>query len=74
MRMLGLHRPSKSNEVPLAYPDWIYNHRGIAEHLWAKLKDLEWRAVATRSEKATTWFIGVLCLAALLVRSSINRA
>jgi hypothetical protein len=74
MRMLGRHCPSKSNEAPLACPDWIHNHRSIAERLWARLKDMEWRAVATLSEKTATWFIDALCLTALLVGSSINRA
>ena len=54
--------PSKSNEAPLACPDWNYNNRNVVERLWARLK--EWRAVATRYEKAASSFMGILCLAA----------
>jgi transposase len=56
--------PAKSNEAPVACPDWIYNNRNVVERLWAKLK--EWRAVATRYEKTASSLIGVLCLAAAI--------
>lgn len=56
--------PAKSNEAPVACPDWIYHNRNRVERLWAKLK--EWRAVATRYEKTACSFMGVLCLAAAL--------
>jgi transposase len=56
--------PSKKNEDPVACPDWAYNNRNQVERLWARLK--EWRAVATRYEKTTCSFMGVLCLAATL--------
>jgi transposase len=56
--------PSKSNEAPVACPNWIYNNRNVVERLWAKLK--EWRAIATRYEKTARSFMGVLCLAAAL--------
>lgn len=56
--------PARSNEAPVACPDWIYNNRNVVERLWAKLK--EWRAVATRYEKIGSSFMGVLCLAATL--------
>jgi transposase len=55
--------PAKSNEAPVACPDWIYN-RTVVERLWARLK--EWRAVATRYEKTSRSFMGVLCLAAAI--------
>ena len=54
--------PAKSNEAPVACPDWIYNNRNVIERLWARLK--EWRAVATRYEKTARSFLGVLFLAA----------
>jgi transposase len=56
--------PAKSNEAPVACPDWIYHNRNRVERLWARLK--EWRAVATRYEKTACSFMGVLCLAAAL--------
>ncbi|MFC4173394.1 IS5 family transposase [Microvirga sp. GCM10011540] len=56
--------PAKSNEAPVACPDWIYNNRNVVERLWARLK--EWRAVATRYEKTASSFMGILCLAAAL--------
>jgi transposase len=56
--------PSKSNEAPVACPDWIYTNRNVVERLWARLK--EWRAVATRYEKTASSFMGILCLAAAL--------
>ena len=56
--------PAKSNEAPVACPDWIYNNRNVVERLWARLK--EWRAVATRYEKTAPSFMGVLCLAAAI--------
>jgi transposase len=56
--------PAKSNEAPVACPDWIYTNRNVVERLWARLK--EWRAVATRYEKTARSFMGVLCLAATL--------
>ncbi|ANY85071.1 transposase (plasmid) [Microvirga ossetica] len=56
--------PAKSNEAPVACPDWIYNNRNVVERLWARLK--EWRAVATRYEKTARSFMGVLCLAAAI--------
>jgi transposase len=45
-------------------PGWIYNNRHVVERLWARLK--EWRAVATRYEKTTRSFLGILRLAATL--------
>jgi transposase len=54
--------PTRSNEAPVACPDYIYNNRNAVERLWACLK--EWRAVATRYEKTAASFMGVLCLAA----------
>ena len=54
--------PAKSNEAPVRCPDFIYRHRNQIERLWGRLK--EWRAVATRYEKTTRSFMGVLCLAA----------
>ena len=54
--------PAKSNEAPVACPDWIYNNRNIVERFWAKMK--EWRAVATRYEKTANSFMGILCLKA----------
>ena len=56
--------PAKSNEAPVACPDWIYHNRNRVERLWAWLK--EWRAVATRYKKTACSFMGVLCLAAAL--------
>ena len=56
--------PSKRNDEEVACPDWIYANRNHVERLWARLK--EWRAVATRYEKTTCSFMGVLCLAATL--------
>ena len=56
--------PAKSNEAPVACPDWIYNNRNVVERLWARLK--EWRAVATCYEKTASSFMGILCLAAAL--------
>ena len=54
--------PTRSNEAPLACPDWIYLNRNRVERLWGRLK--EWRAVATRYEKTAASFIGVLHIAA----------
>jgi transposase len=54
--------PPKSNEAPVACPAPIYVNRNRVERLWSRLK--EWRAVATRYEKTTASFLGVLCLAA----------
>jgi transposase len=56
--------PTKSNEAPVACPDWIYNNRNVVERLWARLK--EWRAIATRYEKTASSSMGVLCLAAAI--------
>ena len=56
--------PAKSNEAPVACPDWIYNNCNVVERLWARLK--EWRAIATRYEKTASSFMGVLCLAAAI--------
>jgi transposase len=56
--------PRQRYEAPVACPEWIYANRHQVERLWARLK--EWRAVATRYEKAATFFMGVLCLAATL--------
>ena len=56
--------PARSNEAPVACPDWIYNNRNVVERLWARLK--EWRAVASRYEKTARSFMGVLCLAAAI--------
>lgn len=54
--------PAKRREAAQRCPDFIYVHRNQVERLWGRLK--EWRAVATRYEKAATSFKGVLCLAA----------
>ena len=56
--------PPKSNEAPVACPDWIYVHRNQVERLWARLKEL--RAVATRYEKTARSYMGVLSLAAAI--------
>ena len=56
--------PPKSNEAPVACPDWIYVHPNQVERLWARLK--EWRAVATRYEKTARSCMGVLSLAAAM--------
>jgi len=56
--------PPQRHEAPVACPDWIYSNRNQVERLWARLK--EWRAIATRYEKTTVSFMGVLCLAAAL--------
>ena len=56
--------PSKRNEASMACPDWTTNNRNAVERLWARLK--EWRAVATRYEKAARSFLGVLSLAATI--------
>lgn len=54
--------PAKRNEERVACPDWAYANRRLVENLWARLK--EWRAVATRYEKAARSFLAILCLAA----------
>jgi transposase len=54
--------PTRSNEPPVLWRDWIYRHRNRVERLWSRLK--EWRAVATRYEKTAASFLGVLSLAA----------
>jgi len=56
--------PPQRHEAPAACPDWVYNNRNVVERLWARLK--EWRAVATRYEKTSRSFMGVLCLAAAI--------
>ncbi len=56
--------PAKSNEEPVAWPDWIYNNRSIVERLWARLK--EWRAIAPPYKKTAIGFTGLLCLATTL--------
>ena len=56
--------PPQRHEAPVACPDWIYTNRNQVERLWARLK--EWRAIATRYEKAAVSFMGALCLAAAL--------
>jgi len=56
--------PTKSNEAPVAYPNWIYIHRNQVERLWARLK--KWRALATRYEKTASSYMGVLSLAAAM--------
>jgi len=56
--------PSKSNEVSVHCPAWIYVNRNRVERLWSRLK--EWRAVATRYEKTACCFMGVLCMAATM--------
>ncbi len=56
--------PPQRHEAPAAFPDWIYNNRNQVERLWARLE--EWRAIATRYEKTTASFIGVLSRAAAL--------
>jgi len=48
--------PTRRDEAPLACPALLYNNRNRVERLWARLN--EWRAVATRYEKAAR----VLCL------------
>ena len=56
--------PPQRHKALVACPAWIYNNRNRVERLWARLK--EWRAIATRYEKRTISFMGVLCLAATL--------
>ena len=51
--------PAKSNEAPVACPDWIYHNRNVVERLWARLQ--EWRAFSTRYEETVSSFLGVLC-------------
>lgn len=55
--------PTKSNEAPVARPEWIYHNRNIVERLWARLK--RWHAVATRYEKTACSFLGMLCMAVI---------
>jgi transposase len=31
--------PTRSNEAPVACPDWIYTNRNRVERLWARLKE-----------------------------------
>lgn len=52
----------KRGEAPVRCPEYIYVHRNQIERMWARLK--EWRAIATRYEKTTRSFLGILCLAA----------
>jgi transposase len=54
--------PTRRNEAPVAWRDWIYRHRNRVERLWSRLK--EWRCIATRYEKTAPSFLGVLSLAA----------
>jgi transposase len=54
--------PPRRTDAPVACPAWIYNNRHLVENLWARLE--EWRAVATRYQKTTRSFLGILCLAA----------
>jgi transposase len=56
--------PTRSNEAAVTCPAFICNNRNVVERLWGRLK--EWRAVATRYEKTTASFMGVLCLAATM--------
>ena len=56
--------PAKRGEAGVRCPDWIYKHRNEIERLWGRLK--EWRAVATRYEKLSQSFMGVLYLAATM--------
>jgi hypothetical protein len=56
--------PPKRTDAPVACPPWISANRCLVENLWARLK--EWRAVATRYEKAARSFLGVLSLAATM--------
>jgi len=53
--------PTRRNEAPVHCPDWIYVNRERVERMWNRLK--EWRAIATRYEKARS-FLSVLQLAA----------
>jgi transposase len=62
--------PIQRHEAPVACPSWIYHNRNRVGRLWARLK--EWRAVATRYEKTTTSFMGVLCLSGSLDGSRAN--
>ena len=54
--------PTRRNEAPVAWHDWIYRHRNRVERLWSRLK--EWRCLATRYENTAASFLGVLSLAA----------
>lgn len=54
--------PTRRNEAPVAWRDWIYRHRNRVERLWSRLK--EWRCIATRYEKTAASFRGVLSFAA----------
>jgi transposase len=56
--------PTRNDEAKVACPNWIYVNRNRVERLWGRLK--EWRAIATRYEKTSASFMGVLCLAATL--------
>ncbi|MDJ0388520.1 IS5 family transposase [Roseomonas sp. E05] len=58
--------PTHRNARP--YDRAVYRRRHRVENLWARLK--EWRAVATRYDKAATSFSGGLYLAAALDRLS----
>jgi hypothetical protein len=31
--------PGKSNEAPVAYPDWFYNNRTVVQRLWVTRKE-----------------------------------
>ena len=46
----------------MACPGWLDANRSRVEQLWGRLK--KWRVVATRYEKTTRSFMGVLCPAA----------
>ena len=56
--------PPRRTDPPVRCDDYIYRNRNVVERLWGRLK--EWRAVATRYEKTTQSFLGVLSLAATL--------
>jgi transposase len=54
--------PTRRNEAPVAWRDWVYRHRNRVERLWSRLK--EWRCIATRYEKTARSFLSTLSLAA----------
>ena len=60
--------PTRRDEAPVACPEPVHNNRNRVERLWARLKEWrkEWRAVATRYEKAARSFMEALCLAVAL--------
>ncbi|WP_407645355.1 transposase [Geminicoccus roseus] len=56
--------PPQRHDAPVACPAGIYHNRHRVERLWARPK--EWRAMATRTEKRGSSFMGGRCLAAAL--------